>query len=100
MKPNPSSYTINRYHFKSIYSNLPTKLIGILLEIIILTLAQKRNVNSNIHILGKAVLKGTLTLAHTLFIDIISNVYMNSYNKTYSNPIGNQNPHISTESEF
>ena len=56
---------------------MPTpKLTGILSEIIILTLAQKVNVNSNIHLFGKAVFEGTLTLAHTLLIDIISNVYM------------------------
>ena len=75
-KPNPNFYTINRYHVKSIYSIPTAKLTGILLEIIILTLAQKADVNSNVLLSEKAVFEGTLPLAHTLIIDIISNVYM------------------------
>ena len=69
------------------------------MKIIILTLAQKVNVNSNIHLFGKAVVEGTLTLAHTLLIDIISNVYINSDTKTCTNPYGNHHPHISKEGE-
>ena len=48
---------------KCIYGALTQKLAAILFEIIILTLAQKVNVNSNIHLFGKAVFEGTLTLA-------------------------------------
>ena len=55
--------------------NSDTKLEAILLEIIILTLAQKVNITSNIHLFGKAVFEGTLTLAHALLIDIISNAF-------------------------
>ena len=62
---------MNRYHLKCIYEILIPKRAIILLEIIILTLAQKVNVNSNIHLFGKAVFEGTLTLDHTLLIDII-----------------------------
>ena len=76
MNPNPSSYTINRYHVKTMYSILTPKLTAIQLEIIIITLAKKVNVNSNIHLFGIALFEGTLTLAYTLLIDIISNVYM------------------------
>ena len=57
-------------------SILTQKHAAILMEIIILPLAQKVNVNSNIHLFGKAVFEGTLTLAHALLIDILSNVYM------------------------
>ena len=60
----------------NVYMEFTPKLTAILLEIIILTLAQKVNVNSNIHLFGKAVFEGTLTLAHNLLIYIISNVYM------------------------
>ena len=82
------------------FSILTPKLTAIQLEIIILTLAQKVNVNSNIHLFGKAVFEGTLTLGYTLLLDNISNIYMfNSYTNTYSNPIGNHHPHISTEGE-
>ena len=45
------------------------------MEIIILTLAQKVNVNSNIHLFLNATFEGTLTLAHTVLIDVIKCIY-------------------------
>ena len=69
------------------------------MEMIILTLAQKVNLNSNIHLFGKTVFEGTLTLANTLLIDIISNVYMEITPKLTANPIENHHPHITTEVE-
>ena len=74
MNPNPS-FAVLRYRVKSIYSIFTSKLTGFLLEIIIHTLVQKVNVNSNIHLFGKAVFEGTLTLANTLLIDIIKCIH-------------------------
>ena len=84
---------------KCIYGILTQKLAAILLEIIMLTLTQKENVNSSIHLFGKVVFEGTLTLDHTLSIDIISNAYKEFLQKTFSNILGNHHPQISTEGE-